>query len=43
MTIVIPKFRSPAASYFFIADHSGSIIAVVYPGGDRLLRIGEQD
>jgi len=43
MTIVVPKFRSPAASYYFLADEHGSIIAVVYPDGTRLLRAGEAD
>ena len=43
MQIITPAFRSPAASYYFIADHKGAIIAVVYLNGDRLLRAGEAD
>jgi len=43
MQIITPAFRSPAASYYFIADERGSIIAVVYPDGTRLLRAGEAD
>lgn len=43
MQIITPAFRAPGASYYFIADHSGSIIAVVYPDGTRFLRAGESD
>lgn len=43
MTIVTPKFRAAGASYYFVADHLGSIIAVIYPAGDQALRAGEQD
>lgn len=43
MTIVVPKFRTPGASYYFVADSAGRIIAVCYPDGDRALRIGEAD
>lgn len=43
MAIVVPKFRNPTANYYFLADERGSIVAVVYPDGDRPLRAGEAD
>jgi hypothetical protein len=43
MTIVIPKFRAAGATYVFLANASGSIIAVVYPDGNSFLRATEHD
>ena len=43
MAIVIPKFRAAGADYVFVANASGSIIAVVYLSGNSFLRAGEHD
>jgi hypothetical protein len=43
MTVVIPRFRSPGADYVFLANASGSIIAVVYPSGDAFLYQSDAD
>jgi len=43
MTIVVPQFRTAGATYYFVADHRGNIVRVVYPDGDRALRISEAD
>lgn len=42
MQVVIPFF-TPEASYRFIADERGAILAVVYLRGDAFLRISEAD
>jgi len=43
MKIIVPRFRTIGQTYYFVADSSGCIRAVVYPDGDRALRISEAD
>jgi len=43
MKIIIPAFRAIGQTYYFLADDRGCIRAVVYPDGDRALRISEAD
>jgi hypothetical protein len=43
MKIVTPAFRAIGQNYYFVADDRGCIRAVVYPNGDRFLRISEAD
>ena len=43
MTIITPAFRAIGQTYYFIADSSGCIRAVVYPSGDSFLHATEHD